>query len=224
MRALRAQGLGDGVGADVGIAVHVAADPGGETQHARQLGAHAVDVLQLALQGLVEHRQHAIQRAGQVVADVVELVLHAGPHRRGLGGLPAGGQRHAHALGVGLALGRRAAGVEFGDQRRHDGLLLLQQRGAHGLGGMGGEHRLDVQAADPLHQLVGLDAALLELAQHVGQRFGLRRGAGQLVVAAAADAMHALGHVDHLEIGGEGARQGLGGLGPSGRTGVRPGR
>ena len=37
---------------------------------------------------------------------MLALILHAGPHRRGIGGLPRGGQRHAQARGIGGLLAR----------------------------------------------------------------------------------------------------------------------
>jgi hypothetical protein len=43
----------------------------------------------------------------------------------------------------------------------------------------------------------------------VVQAVGLRRCTGDLVIAPAPDALHALGDVDHLEIGGERARDGF---------------
>ena len=62
----------------------------------------------------------------------------------------------------------------------------------------------------PAKQLVGADALRLQLPQHIEQGLGLRRAALALVIAAAADAMHPLGRVDRLEIGGERPRQRLG--------------
>ena len=46
--------------------------------------------------------------------------------------------------------------------------------------------------------------------QRVLQAAGLRTAGLPLVVAAPADAMHALGDVDHLEVGAEGPHHGLG--------------
>ncbi|MCW0450340.1 hypothetical protein NB706_003174 [Xanthomonas sacchari] len=208
---LRVEGGGDGGGIDVGVAVHVAADPGAEAQQPRQAQRLPVGLLDGVLQGLVHHRDHPVQHLGQVEADMLALVLHGGTHRRGIGGLPRGGQRHAEARRVGGALARGAQAVEVVDQAGHHQLFLLQQRAPHRLGRVRGEHRLDVDARQPVAQFVDADALRLEPAQGVEQAVRLRRvGAAALVVAAAADAVHALGDVDHLEIGAEGAHQRFG--------------
>ena len=221
-RALRVEAVGNGVGAHVRVAVHVAADPAGEAQQSRQLDRHAVGFLQRLRHRFVQCRHDPVQRVGQVEIDVFALVLHAGSHRRGLGGLPAGGQRHVDAVAVLLALLRRALRVEAVDQRAHDRLLLFQQRSAHRLGRVRGEYRLDPQPVEPAHQFIGAHAGGLQSAQHVEQRFRLRRAALALVVAAAADAVHPLGRVHRLEISGERARQRFGVAGVE--TGQRGGQ
>ena len=126
MGALRGQTGGDGGRADVGIAVHVAADPGGEAEQLRQRRFHVVDRLQRLRQRFVHRRHDAIDGIGQIKPDVVVLVLHGGPYRRGFGGLPAGRQRHVNTVVVLAALLRRARGIEIVDQRPHDRLLFFQ--------------------------------------------------------------------------------------------------
>ena len=138
---------------------------------------------------------------------MLEFVGDAGPRGRRLRGLPARRQRHAHALAIGAPFGRRAAAVDVGDQAGDDFLFLLQQRAAHRLGRMRGEHRLDAQARQQRGDLVGADALGLQVLQHRAQPARLRPGTVALVIAATADAMHALGQVDRLEIGGKGAHQ-----------------
>ncbi len=76
---------------------------------------------------------------------------------------------------------------------------------------MCGEHRFDVDAWQPLRQLVQAHALCLKVLQGILQAIGLRPcGTGALVIAATADAMHALGDVDHLEVGAEGPHHGFG--------------
>ena len=163
------------------------------------------------LQGLVEHRHHPVQHLGQVETHVLALVLHPRAHRRGIGGLPGRGQGHAEARQVGGTLARRAAAVQVVHQGGDHDLFLLQQHPAHRLGRMGGEHRLDVDAFEPLQQLLGAHALRTQPVQRVVQALRLwLAAAGTLVVAAAADAVHPLGDVDHLEIGGKRTHQGFG--------------
>ncbi len=202
--ALRIQGVADGAGIHVRIAIHVAAHPRAEAQQARQRQFLPIGIQQCLLQRFVQHRNHPVQHLHQIEADMLALVFHGRAHGRGIGGLPRGGQRHAETRGVSGRFARRALAVEVVDQAGHHQLLFLQQRAADRLGRVRGEHRLDVDARQPLGQFVQGDALCLEVDQCVLQAIGLRRGGtGALVVAAAADAVHPLGDVHHLEIGTE---------------------
>lgn len=152
----------------------------------------------------VHYRDDAIEHLGEVEAHVLALVVHGGAHRRGIGSLPRRGQGHAEARGVAGAFVGRAHAVQVVDQAGDHQLFFFQQRAPHRLGGMRGEHRLHIDARQPLAEFVQGHALRLEAAQCVMQAIGLRRiGAAALVFAAAADAVHALGDVDHLEIGAE---------------------
>ena len=107
------------------------------------LAVHRLDRIH---ERFVEHRQHAVQHVGEIEGDVLELVGHGGLVRAGFRRSASGGQRQAHALDVGAALLRRAGAVDVVDQALDDVAFLLQQRTAHGFGGMRGEHRLDAHA------------------------------------------------------------------------------
>ncbi|GAE52920.1 3-oxoacyl-(acyl-carrier-protein) synthase [Xanthomonas arboricola pv. pruni str. MAFF 311562] len=208
---LRIQRAGDGDGIHVGVAIHVAADPGAKAQQPRQGRHAAVGFFDGVFEGFVHHRDHAIQHLGEIEAHMLALVFHGGAHRRGVGGLPGRGQGHAEARRVGGALVGRAHAVQVVDQAGDHQLLFFQQRAAHRFGGMRGEHRLHVDPRQPLAEFVQRHALRLEPAQGIVQPVRLRRvGAAALVFAAAADAVHALGDVDHLEISAEGAHQRLG--------------
>ncbi len=209
--ALCIQRIADGVRIHIGIAVHVAAHPRAETQQARQRQFRAIGIAQCLLQRFVQHRDHPVQHLHQIEADVLAFVVHGRAHRRGIGGLPRGGQRHAETRGICGRFTRRALAVEIVDQAGHHQLLFLQQRAAHRFGRVCGEHWLDIDAWQPLRQFVQANALRLQVLQGILQAIGLRCGGnGALVVAAAADAMHALGDVDHLEVGAERAHHGLG--------------
>ena len=208
--ALHLQRVADGGGADVGIAVHVAAHPGAEAQQRGQFDPLAVHRLDRVGEGFVEHRQHPEQHAAQVEADVLDLVRHGRLLRRRLVGLPGGGQRLADARLVRALLRRRAGAVDVGHQPLDDSALLEQQRAPHRFRRMRREHRLDAHAPEQVAQLFEGDAIGVQRAQHRLDAARLRCGPGALVVAAAADAVHAFGQVDRAEPGGERAHQRLG--------------
>ncbi len=208
---LRIQRVADGGGIHIRIAIHVAAYPRAETQQARQWQFFTVGIAQRLLQRFVQHRDHPVQHLHQIEADMFALVIHGGPHRRGVGGLPRGRQRHAEARGVGRGLTWRALAVEVVDQAGHHQLLFFQQRAAHRLGRVRGEHRFDVDAREPLREFVQAHALRLQVLQRVLQAIRLCTcGTGALIVTATADAMHALGDVDHLEVRAERTHHGFG--------------
>ena len=75
---------------------------------------------------------------------------------------------------------------------------------------MRGEHRLDPQPRQQFAQFVEGHAFVAQCAQHCGQSAGLRRIGAALVVATATDAVDAFGQIDHAEVRGEGADEGIG--------------
>ncbi len=142
---------------------------------------------------------------------MLALIVHGRPHRRGISGLPGGGQGHAESCGIGRLFARRALAVEVVHQCGNHQLFFFQQRTTHRFGGMRGEHRFDVDLRQPLRQLFRRHALRLQRKQGVMQAFRLRTlGTCTLVVATTTDAMHALGDVDHLEVGTESTHQRLG--------------
>ncbi|MNV37692.1 hypothetical protein D3C71_1292210 [compost metagenome] len=210
-RTLCVQGGGDGAGIHVGIAVHVTAHPRTEPQQARQRQRAPPGIEQRLFQRFVEHRDHPVQHAGEIETHMLAFVIDGGTHRRGIGGLPRRGQRHAETRGIGGLLTRRALAVEVVDQRGHHQLFFFQQRATHGFGRMRGEHRFDVDARQPLCEFFQRYALRLEREQGIVQTIGLRAfGACTLIVATATNAVHALGDVHHLEIGAECTHQRLG--------------
>ncbi len=205
------QRVADGAGIHVRVAVHVAAHPGTEAQQARQRQLLSIGIAQRLLQRFVQHRNHPVQHLHQVEANVLAFVVDRGPHRRGIGGLPRRRECHAETRGIGSGLARRALAIQVVHQAGHHQLLFFQQRAAHRFGGVRGEHRFDVDARQPLRQLVQAHALRLQVLQRILQAIGLRSGSTRtLVVAAAADAVHALGDVDHLEVRAECTHHGFG--------------
>ena len=210
LRALRGECVAHGSRADVRVAVHIAADPGAEAQQRRQFDALAVDRLDRIRERFVEHRQHAVQHAGEIEADVLDLVGDGRLVRRHFGGLPRGGQRLADAGVVGATFRRRAGAVDVRDQALDDRAFLQQQRAPHRFGRMRGEHGFHAHPRQQCLQLRQADAVGAQFQQDRLQAARLRRAALALVVAATADAMHALGHVGRAEVRRERTHQGLG--------------
>ena len=209
---LAAQGQRQGVGADVGVAVAVAADPLPHAQKGRHVSRAAQRVLQLGIQ-LGDFAQEGGLVVGQSVFDLVghrqpgkaqqprlPQLRHAGAQLRLVGGQLTQGQR---VLGGAGPLGARLDVVALG-QQLGDLALGVQDALALHLGGVGGEHRGHVGTGQGLHDARiaqpgaakaregHLDAALLAVA-------------GALVHGAAADVMAVLGQVGQVAEVGEGA-------------------
>ncbi len=166
LTALAGQGIGDGGSTDIGVAVHVAADPGTETQHIGQFVHRAIAVAQGALQLAVERRQHPIQGLDQVVTDLFQFVTDGRFLRRRECRLPRRGQRHPHPFEHPLALARGQVAVDVLDQTTGDLPFLFQQHAPGGFGGVGGEHRLDVQPGQQFGQPLGRHLLATKMAEH----------------------------------------------------------
>ena len=198
MLVLEDQHVPGHLGGDVGVAVAVAADPGAEGQRAGLLRQRHADPLQLGGQVLQDVADRARVQLVQVVDGVAGLVGGLGAHHAQLVGLP----QQVDVLGqpqVGAA--PVAGGGGRGVQQFGDTAQLVQHRAAGGLGGVGGEHRPDVEVLDAL-----ADVRLVAVLEQVGglrEQAALGRAAGPQVAAA----VHLLGDVGQVEVGGEGADQ-----------------
>ena len=93
-------------------------------------------------------------------------------------------------------------GLEQIDQQAADALLLGQDGAPDGLGRMGGEHGLDQHSLELGHHLVERHPGVADPSHDVVEASGLWLARLQ-VLPAPADAVHALGHVDEREVGGE---------------------
>ncbi len=200
------------VGTDVGIAVHVAANPGAEAQ-GPPAPRRYLDVV-LAAHGLleffVERRHDAVDDVRQIEEHVLQLVHHRGPGGGLRIGLPGGGDLLADPRQRGALFIRRARRIEPLDQQPADHLLLFEHGAPGRFGGVRGEDRLDAQ---PLEQRRGLgrcDAGGGEPPGHVGQTALLRIAGAAQIVAAAPDAVNPLGEIDDFEVGGKRPDQRLG--------------
>ena len=80
---------------------------------------------------------------------------------------------------------------------------LRSKRAARHLGRVRHEHGLDADRGQRALDLVAVDALRLEPLQDVDEAERLRRARVAQIRAAAADAVHLLRHVDHLEVGRE---------------------
>lgn len=199
------QGGADGVRADVGVAVHVAADPAPEAnQGALEHQRATVGLLEAPLNLGVERRHDPVDHVRQVEEHVLELLAHGRLVSQLLVRLPRRGDVELHQLsGRGDLFGRHGALVEALDQHSRDALLLAEDRAPDGLGGVGGEHGLDQQTLEGLLDLFPLDARGGQGLEDGPDAAGLRFTVAE-PVHSPADAVDALGHVHEAEVGGEG--------------------
>ena len=201
---LALQGFPDRLGVHVGRAIHVATDPGTETEQSRQ-----VRRLHVGLEGagqrrgelLIEARHDPVHHLREEEQHVLAFVRHRQALARVLLGLPPGGEFRADLLPGRAALAGGHRRVQAIEQQLRDALLLAQDRAPRGLGRMPGEDRID---ADPIEQCPDVTqrpAFAREAQQRVADATRLRlRGIVQ-VLAAPPDPVHLLGEGDDLEPG-----------------------
>jgi hypothetical protein len=203
---LAVQRLAHGLGVHVGVAVHVAADPGAESQDARQLARlhrRSPGLLQRGGQFLVETRDDPVQHLGEIEQHVLALVRDGQPLARVLLGLPARRELGADLLPGRAALGGRDRRIEPVEHQPRDALLLAQHRAARRLGRMGGEHRVDRDRLQPLEHLRQRAALAVQALQHVLESARLRMRRVVQVLAATTDPVDLLGEIHGLEPGRE---------------------
>ncbi len=190
------------LGCDVRVAVAVAADPGAEGEGAGLVGEPDAHAGQFRGE-VLEHVAHGARvQLVQVVDGVAGLVGRFGAYDAQLVGLP-------HQVDVLGQPGVVAASVGLDDrglQERGDAAQLVEDRAAGGLGGVGREHRADVEVGDRLTQVLGV--GVLEAVGGTGQEAALGGALGAQLAAS----VDLLGDVGQMEVGGEGADQLGGGL------------
>jgi hypothetical protein len=81
-----------------------------------------------------------------------------------------------------------------------DVVLFAQQRAARDFRRVGHEHGLDVDRGERALDLIAVDALCLQPLQDVDEAERLRRTRVAQIGAPPPNAVHLLGHVDHLEV------------------------
>jgi hypothetical protein len=195
---LAGQRLPQRVGADVGVAVAVAADP---VAHAQEAG-HGM-AMQRLLDLAVQLRDLAQERGGVVAQRVLDLVGHGelgvAQHAR----LPQLGDAGADDV---LVVAQFAFGVQLvalAHQFR-DGALGVQDALALHLGGVGGEHRRDVGVLQGLRHVGGAHVGLVQALEGHCERAFLQVALA-LVVQAPAHVVAIFGDVGQVREVAEGA-------------------
>ena len=107
--------------------------------------------------------------------------------------LPNLAERRAELVG-------REIRIHHPHETPRDALLLAQQRAARDLGRQRREHGLDKRAVEQPLDLVAVDAVGFEPLEDVEEAVRLRRLRVAQVRASAAQPVHLLGGVDHLEV------------------------
>ena len=171
---------------------------------ARQLervGRHAVELLQRLRDLVVERRHDAIQDLGEIEQHVLALVRDGELLARMILGLPAGGDLGAHrAPELRAAPCGVSVGIQPIEQQPRDVLLLAQHRAARrsrsGCAVNTGSMRSCPGARAPARA----SGPRLERASAASTPPGCGRSLSfTKILAPAADAVHLLGEVDHLE-------------------------
>ncbi len=199
----------------VGVAVAVAADPGAEGQRADALGQLQADPGELLLELLQDLRDGVAVELVQVVDGVAGLVGGLGAGDAQLVGLPQQVD-HLGEAPVGLAaggggagrVGVREAGGEFlavdAVEQLADPAELVEDAAAGRLGRVRGEDRPDGEVGQGVPEVLGV--GLGQLVGGLREQRALAGAAGGELAAA----VHLLGDVGEVEVGGEGTDQ-LGG-------------
>ena len=203
------QGLQQGFGGHVRIAVHVAADPGGKTQQGGQLdaaGFFAPHRLEGIFERLVKRRQHPVEHVGDVKKHVFAFIGHRRPLAGMFFGLPAAAHLGTNPRHGGPRLGRGHRRIETIHQGTGDGLLLFEQGAPGRLGGVGGKNRLDGKARQQPQNLRQLHAGAAQPAKTLLETARLRY-VGPQIIAAPPYSVDLFDQVDHHEVGGKGAHQ-----------------
>lgn len=200
---LEDQHVAGDLGGDVGVAVAVAADPGAEGEGAGACGQLDADALELG----GEVFQYVSDGAGVQLVEVVDgvagFVGGLGADHAELVGLPD----EVDVLGEAQVVAAAVAGAGDGLlQQCGDAAQLVEDAAAGGLGGVCGEDGSDVEVLDRLAQVFGVGVL-----EHVGGA-GEEPAFGGSVGAQFLAAVHLLGDVGEVEVGGEGAHELGGGL------------
>ncbi len=191
------------VGGDVGVAVAVAADPGAEGQRAGGGGQGDADAVELGGEVLEDVADGVRVELVEVVDGVAGLVGGLGAGHPQLVGLP----QQVDVLGeaqVGAAPVARAG--DGGVEQLGDAAELVEDAASGGLGGVGGEDGAYAQVLDGLPEVLGV--GVLQLVGGAGEDRALGVALGLQLAAA----VHLLGDVGQVEVGGEGPYEPGGGL------------
>ncbi len=197
-----------GTGVDLVAGCHVAADTRGKTQERGHLDfgrLFSVDFLERVLDRFVKRGNYPVDHVRHVKENVLELVEHGHLLRRVFIGLPDGGDIGPDAFEAGSRFLWCQRRVLHFDHAPHDVLLLAQNGSPGGLGGMGGEDRLEPDVGDQLLRGSCIDARVTDPAERLGKASRLHRGLVLQVVAASPDPVNEFGGVDDLEVGRKGA-------------------
>ncbi len=199
----------DGLCVHVGIAVHVAADPGAEAQNLRQFYRVRIGPIEF-LEGrgdlFAKERHDLIEHFGNEKQHMLALIGNRESLARVLGRLPTRGDLRAHAIPDRAHFRCRGVEPQAAQQELRNFLPLAQQGPARRLRGMRRQHRFDPQLQQQAMQLRQGDTACFELAQrllHPARLFCTLIH----VFATATNPMHLLRHVHHLEPGRERTHQ-----------------
>src|SRR5690606_38627142 len=195
------QCLANGFGMDVGIAVHVAADPRPETYDLWDLDVISFVAILRNEGGLnlfVKDRDDLVEDLGDEEQHVLSFFRHREALARVFSGLPPGRDLRADALPDLAGLRRMRRQAHATQEQLRDLALLAKNRSARRLRRMRRKNRLDPHLEQQLPHVLEAESMRLELLDRLDQPARLFEPLVQ-VLPAPADAMHLFGSVDHLE-------------------------
>ena len=146
---------------DVGIAIHIPANPGSKTHEVwkqHMLAFLAIDAVDGRAYVLVERRHRAVQNVRDEKQYVLELVGDGHRLRRMLVGLPARGREQANILQSRVCLLRCHRRVQKIDEMFDDVLFLAKYRTPRWLGRMCREYGLDQHRVEQCLQALDVHA------------------------------------------------------------------
>ncbi len=211
--AVQPERLGGDLGHDRGVAVAVAADPGGDGQPGGRRSEAGVVARDGGLEIGADARQQIPEDLVHEVEPGAHLVGDRGPGGAGPVGEPERGDLRLERLVELAPPARQQVPVEQPAEDLADALELREHGAALGLGGVRGQDQLDPERGEQGRHARGIDAPRPEQADRLADR--LPDGSGMLGPLAGAeglDAVHFLGEVDQVEVDREGGGGGARGL------------
>ena len=205
-RSLPGNSRTNGLCIDVGIAIHVAANPGCEVHDARNFqraAFFAIDARGCMLNVFVKRRHRPIQNIRDEEQYMLQFIRHRHVLGRVLGGLPASGHLEFDVLDARPLFLHGHRRVQHVDKPPHDMLFLAQNRASRRLSWVCGEYGFDTNTIKQILKTAEVESGSLKPNQCLFQTARLILTDLLQIFAPPSYAMHFLRRIDHLKVRGE---------------------